>query len=51
MDPVSLVYYAAVCALLGAYAPKLGGGPVRFVIGAVVGVAAAAVLPFVRQLF
>ena len=48
MDPFTLIYYAAVCACLGFLAPRLGKGSVRFVVGAIVGIAAAAVLPVVR---
>lgn len=50
MDSITLLYYAAVCAVLSAYAPRLGRAPVRFVIGAIVGIAAAAILPVVRTL-
>lgn len=51
IDPITLGFYAIVCAVLGAYAPKLGSTPVRFVIGAVVGIAAATVLPVLRGMF
>ena len=48
MDPVTLIFYALVCGLLGFFAPQLGRAPARFIIGAIVGIAAAAVLPIVR---
>lgn len=48
MEPISLVFYAIVCGLLSAFAPNLGGMPVRLAVGAVVGIAAAAVLPVLR---
>ncbi len=50
MDPVALTYYALICGLLGAAAPRLGALPVRFVLGAIVGLASAAALPIVRQM-
>ena len=48
MEPISLVFYAIVCGLLSAFAPSLGGLPLRMAVGAVVGIAAAVALPFVR---
>lgn len=51
MDPLSLVYYAAVCSALGYYAPRMGGVPARLLIGALVGLAAAAILPMLRAAF
>jgi len=48
MEPISLVFYAVVCGLLSAFAPNLGGFPIRLAVGAAVGIAAAAALPFVR---
>jgi hypothetical protein len=50
MDPVSLGYYAAICAALGVAAPWMGALPVRLIVGALVGVAAAALLPQVQGL-
>ncbi|WP_198671032.1 hypothetical protein [Oceanibium sediminis] len=49
MDPVTLIYYAGVCGLLGLFAPKLGGATARLIIGAIVGIAAVAMLPVVRS--
>ena len=48
MEPISLVFYAVVCGLLSFFAPNLGGALPRMAVGAVVGIAAAAALPFVR---
>ena len=48
LDPVALVFYAMVCGVLSWCAPQLGQPVLRFGIGAVVGVVAAAVLPSVR---
>ena len=50
MDPVALAYYAAVCGLLGAFAPRAGGMPARLALGAVVGVIAAGLLPWLHSL-
>lgn len=50
MDPVSLVFYAAVCGILGWAGPSLGAAPIRLGIGAVVGVIAVSILPWVHQL-
>ncbi len=51
MDPVSLVFYAAVCGLLSAFAPRLGSPAARLGAGAVVGLVAATVLPVLRGAF
>ena len=48
MDPISLGFYALVCGILSAVAPGLGGMIPRLAAGAVVGVVAATVLPFLR---
>jgi hypothetical protein len=48
MEPISLVFYAVVCGLLSVFAPNLGGVAPRMAVGAVVGIAAAAALPFLR---
>ena len=48
MEPISLVFYAAVCGVLSTLAPSLGGLIPRFAVGAVVGIAAAALLPVLR---
>jgi hypothetical protein len=51
MDPISLAFYAIVCGLLSLVAPNLGGMVPRLAIGAVVGIAAAAILPLIRANF
>lgn len=51
MDPVSLIYYALVCGLLGFAAPWLRNPFVRFVVGVAVGLVAAGVLPLLRRIF
>ncbi|WGW04065.1 hypothetical protein [Tropicibacter oceani] len=48
MDPVSLGFYATVCGLLGLAGPRLGTAPVRLAVGALVGIAAVAILPLVQ---
>ena len=48
MDPFVLLYYALICAFLGAAAPRLGNRWVRFGIGALVGIGAVTLLPVVR---
>lgn len=48
MEPVSIIFYAVICGLLSVFAPNLGGALPRMTIGAVVGIAAALALPYVR---
>ena len=48
MDPLSISFYAVVCGGLSAVAPVLGGILPRLLLGAVVGVVAAIVLPIVQ---
>ncbi len=50
MEPVSLIFYAVICGLLSVFAPNFGGVMPRMAIGAVVGIAAAATLPFLRDM-
>ena len=50
IDPVSLGFYAVVCALLAGYMPMILPRVVRLLIGAAVGAAAAAYLPELRVL-
>ena len=45
MDPIAMIFYAAVCGCLSVFAPKLGGTAPRLMVGAIVGIVAAAVLP------
>lgn len=48
MELLSLVFYAVVCGVLSLFAPWLGGVLPRLATGAVVGLAAAALLPVLR---
>ncbi|MDJ0857816.1 MAG: hypothetical protein QNI90_14470 [Dinoroseobacter sp.] len=48
MDIVALTFYALVCGLLSLLAPNFGGRLQRVIIGAGVGVVAAAILPILR---
>ncbi|MCU0908087.1 MAG: hypothetical protein MUF73_11695 [Rhodobacteraceae bacterium] len=48
MDPVTILYYAAVCGALAAFAARAGGFLPRVALGVIVGLAAAAVLPILR---
>jgi hypothetical protein len=50
MDPISLAYYAAICGVLGVASPWMGSLPVRLIVGALVGIGAAALLPQVQAL-
>ena len=50
MDPFALVFYATICGLLSVAGPRLGRAPVRLLIGAGVGILAAALLPLVKAL-
>ena len=50
MDPISLAFYAVICGLLSLFAPNFGGMFPRLVVGAVVGIAAAAVLPTLKTM-
>lgn len=49
MDMTALVFYACICGCLSLAGPRLGAPFVRFGIGAAVGIAAAALLPVIRQ--
>lgn len=48
MDVTALAFYALVCGVLSWAGPRLGQPLLRFGIGALVGIVAAAVLPAVR---
>jgi hypothetical protein len=50
MDATNLVFYAAVCGTLAAFAPQGRGRPVRAAIGIVVGLLAASALPYFKSL-
>lgn len=47
-DSTAVVWYAAICGALAAFAPSLGGRTVRIGIGAVVGIIAASILPVIK---
>ena len=49
MDPVTMTYYAVICGSLGALSPRVTPGALRIVLGIVVGLAAAALLPVLRR--
>ncbi len=48
MDIIAVSYYAVVCGVLGLASPRLGMPVLRLIIGCVVGVLAATLLPAVR---
>lgn len=50
MDPISLVYYAVICAVLSVVAPSMSTSTIRLAVGAVVGMAAAGGLPLVQSM-
>jgi len=50
MDVIALSFYAVICGVLGWAAPNLGAPVVRLGIGAVVGVIAASLLPYVKAM-
>lgn len=50
IDGVAIVWYAAICGALSAFAPSFGGRGVRIGAGAVVGILAATVLPLVKSM-
>jgi hypothetical protein len=45
MDVTALIFYAIVCGLLSLAAPTVGTPVMRVAIGAIVGIAAAIILP------
>lgn len=47
-DASAIIWYAAICGALSAFAPSLGGRIARIIIGAVVGIIAATVLPILK---
>lgn len=48
MDPITLAFYAIVCGCLSAASPRIPRLPVRLGIGAVVGIVAATLLPWIK---
>lgn len=51
MDPIVLVFYAAICGFLSWVAPSFSHPALRFGLGALVGVLAAFLLPILRATF
>ena len=49
MDPVTLAYYGAICGCLSLVSPRLSPWIVRGAAGVIVGLAAGAALPPLRQ--
>ena len=50
VDATAIAWYAAVCGALSALAPSFGGRIARIVIGGIVGIIAATVLPAIRSM-
>lgn len=50
MDPITLGFYAIVCGCLSAVAPSFPRLPVRLGMGAAVGLVAASVLPWIKDM-
>ena len=50
IDVTAIAWYAAICGALAALAPTLGGVSRRIIVGAIVGILAATVLPFLRTM-
>jgi hypothetical protein len=48
IDATAVAWYAIICGALSALAPSFGGRLVRMLIGGVVGIIAATVLPMLR---
>lgn len=49
-DSTAIIWYAAICGGLAAFAPQLGGRGMRIGIGAVVGIIAASLLPWLKNM-
>ena len=50
IDGVAIVWYAAICGTLSAFARTFGGRASRIGIGAVVGILAATLLPLLKSM-
>ena len=50
IDAAAIAWYAVICGALSAFAPSFGGRSVRIIIGGIVGIVAATVLPMVRSM-
>ncbi len=48
MDPITMTYYASVCAALGYGAGRINRAALRIATGVIVGLIAAALLPGLR---
>jgi hypothetical protein len=48
IDTLTMGFYAVVCAVLAAAVPFFGSTIVRIIVGAVVGLAAAGLWPFIQ---
>lgn len=49
-DTTTIIWYGAICGGLAALAPALGNRNRRMIVGAIVGILAATILPFLRGL-
>ena len=50
IDPINLVFYAAVCGILAAVSPQGKSRVMRAVFGAGVGIFASGLLPYLKTL-
>lgn len=50
IDPGAIAWYAAICGALAALAPTLGGRNRRILVGAIVGILAATILPALKAM-
>ena len=50
IDMTAIAWYAAICGALAALAPTLGGASRRIIVGAIIGILAATVLPWFRSM-
>ena len=50
IDPVNMVFYAAVCGILAAVAPQDKSRLIRALFGGFVGIFASSVLPYLKVL-
>lgn len=50
IDATAIAWYAVICGVLSALAPSFGGRLARIIVGGIVGIVAATVLPMVRAL-
>jgi hypothetical protein len=49
LDPVTLAYYGLICGALSFVAPRWRKPGLRFLVGILVGLVAAGLLPTIRQ--